>query len=235
MTDKDKNESVEYILSQGLTKPPTFLERITKMFRVLGWRFIFWDLNYSLIFASVTLLGIAVLICFTSMDYHQSVAIGFSPMLFLTIVLFAEISERTCGLFELKQTCHYTSRQITALRCIFYSVAGVAFATIVTAFFTDSVVHFLKLLPLCLVGLFLCATIELLVIRLTRNNWGILVFPIAWIISNVALPSTFREKWEKFLSGLPLTFTITLALVCGLIFIYQINKMLTEENYYVIA
>jgi len=235
MTDKEKNESIEFILAQGFVEPITFRERVLKMFDVLGWRFIFWDLSYSLIFASVTFAGITVLLRYTPMDYQHSFALGLSPMLFLIIMLFAEITERTCGLYEIKQTCRYTSRQITALRCMFYSAAGAVFAIIVAAFCTEGILHFFKLLPLCLGGLFFCATIELSVIRLIRSNWAMIVFPVVWVVTNIMLPFTLKENWEQFISGLPVVFTITFLVLGAVTFMYQTNKMLTEENNYAFA
>jgi len=235
MTEKNKNKSIEFILEQGFVKPPTFWERISKMFNVFGWKFIFWDLTYSLIFVSITLLGTAFLFRHTPMDYENSIAFGFSPVLFLIIVLFAEMTERACGLYELKQTCRYTSRQITALRCIFYSVAGAAFAVIITAFSAENTAHFFRLLPLCLGGMFLCGAIELSVIRLSRSKWAIAVFSALWVFINLVLPFTFGVRWELFLSGLPIAITIIFAITGAAVLIYQINKMLTEENHYVIA
>ena len=221
MMDKDKNASIEYILAQGFVKPPTFWERVLKMFRVLGWRFIFWDLNYSLIFTSVTLLGVVHLFRHAPIDFQYSFVFGLSPKMFLIIVLFAEINERMCGLYELKQTCRYTSRQITALRCICYSVVGVVFAVSITAFSAEDVPNFFRLLPLCLSGLFLFATIELLVIRFSQSKWSIAIFSSVWIFANLALLFIFQEYWEIFLSNLPLAFTIVFAITGALAFAYQ--------------
>ena len=169
------------------------------------------------------------------MDYAYSVALGFSPLLFLLVMLFAEINERACDLYELKQTCRYTSRQITALRCIYYSLAGMAFAVIVATFAAENAIQFFKLLPLCLAGLFLCAAIGLSVIRLSHSKWTIAVFSIAWVCINLTLPLTLGSNWELFLSGLPLAITIAFMVVVAAVFIYQINKMLMEGKQYAIA
>ena len=235
MTDKEKNASIEYILAQGLVKPPTLWERIAKMHRVLGWKFIFWDLSYSLIFVFVTLLSITFMLRHAPMDYSYSVALGFSPVLFLLIMLFAEMNERACELYELKQTCRHTSRQITALRCIYYSLAGVAFASIVAAFTTESIAQFFSILPLCFGGLFLCAAIGLSILRWSHSRWIVAVFSIAWVCINLTLPFALGEYWELFLSGLPLAFTVTFMVAAAAVFLYQINKMLMEGKQYAIA
>lgn len=233
--ESKKNSSIEYIVARGFVKPPTFLERLKKMHRQLGWRFIFWDMNYSIIFSTITLLGIWFIFTHAPMDFRYSVAFGFSPVLFLLIVLFSEMSERACCLYHLKQTYLYTSRQISALRCIYYSLAGVVFAVLVTAFSAGSVVQFSRLLPLCLGGLFLCAVSELAVMRFSRNRWAIAAFSVLWVIVNTALPFTFGARWELLLSGIPATFTIAFAVLGAAGFICQTNKMLTEEKHYAYA
>jgi len=236
MTDNDKSASIEYILSQGFVKPMTFWERFSKMYRILGWKFIFWDFSYSLIFIAITLLGAAYLFSYAPIHSHQySVAVGFSPILFMLIMLFSQINEQSCRLYELKQTCRFTSRQITALRCIFYSVAGAAFAVTITAFSTESAAQFFRLLPLCLGGVFLCATIELSVVRLSHSKWAIVAFSIIWTFANLALPFIFDENWELFLSGLPPAFTIAFAISGVAVLVYQISKMLKVGNRYAYA
>jgi len=236
MTDKEKNASIEFILAQGFVKPQTFWGIVSKMHSVLGLKLIFWDLSYSIIFVFVTLSGMLFLFRHVPMDYFRySVAVGFSPMLFVLITLLAEMNERACGLYELKQTCRYTSRQITALRCIYYSLAGVGFAVIVTAFSSESTASFFRILPLCLGGLFLCATAELSVIRHTRGKWAIIGFSAVWMLINITLPITLGERWETFLSNLPPYLTIVFMIAGAVMFMYQTNKMLTEGNSYVIA
>ena len=235
MTDNDKNKSIEYILAQGFVAPPTLKERIATIHNLFDLKLIFWNLNYSIIFAFVTTLAVLFLFRHAPVDFRYSVAVGLSPLTFLSIVLFAEITERNCTLYELKQTCRYTSRQITALRCICYSIVGVVFAVGITAFSTAGLWQFFRLLPLCLGGLFLFATIELLVIRFLRGNWSVAIFSGMWILANLALPLIFREQWETFLLNLPPTLTATFAIACALSFAYQTNTIFTEENHHVTA
>jgi len=236
MTDSEKNISIEYILAQGFVKPPTLRERVTKMHNVLGWRFIFWDLSYSIIFVMATVFAIAILFRNVSIVYiRNSVAVAFSPMLFVLITLLAEVNERACGLFELKQTCRYTSRQITALRCIYYSLAGVAFSVFITAFSSENATDFFRILPLCLGVLFLCATMELSIIRLSRSKWAVIGFSAIWLFISLALPFALGQRWEVFITRLPLVFTIIFMIAGAVVFMCQTTKMLTEEKNYAIA
>jgi len=126
MNENEKNASIEYILAQGLRKPQTTRSRIIEMIRGIGFRYIFWDTGYSLLFAAVTIAVVAALLTAWPDDYRYTASVAVAPLMFLLIMASAETSERACGLYELKQTCRYTVRQITALRVVCYSAAGVA-------------------------------------------------------------------------------------------------------------
>lgn len=235
MNEKEKNASIEYILSQGLVKPQTARERIAEMLRRIGFRFIFWDTGYSLFFAAVTLAVVLVLFSLAPERYHCSAAVAVAPLLFLLITLFAETSERAGRLYELKQTCRYTIRQITALRVICYSVVGSVFTAIVAAISVDSGYEFFSLFPLCLSALFICAVLGLSAMRFLHGKWVNAVFAAVWVFVNIALPFSLGEKWEAILREMPIAFSVGLAVLGAAVLAYQIAKMLSEGKKYAVA
>lgn len=235
MNEKVKNASIEYILLHGLVKPQTAKERITEMLRTIGFRFIFWDTGYSLLFTAVTLAGILVLFSFAPNNYRCSAAVGVAPLLFLLITLFAETSERACGLYELKQTCRYTIRQITALRVICYSIVGSAFTAVVAAMSATGGYEFLSLFPLCLSAMFICAVLGLSAMRFLPGKWVNAVFSAAWVFVNIALPFSLGEKWEAILRNMPIAISAAFAVFGAAVLAYQISKMLSEVKKYAVA
>ncbi|GBF75671.1 hypothetical protein PA598K_04092 [Paenibacillus sp. 598K] len=235
MNEKEKNASIEYILSQGLGKQPTVKERMEEMLKTMGFRFIFWDKAYSLIFAAVTIVVAFALFMLVPRDYRYSAAIAFAPLLFLLVTLFAETSERACGLYELKQTCHYTIGQIIALRVISYSVVGALFTAVIAAFSVDSTYEFLSLLPLCLSALFICGVLALSAMRFLQGKWGNATFSAVWVFVNLALPFSFGEKWEKIMREMPILISVAIAILGAAALAYQLSKMLSEEKKYALA
>lgn len=235
MNEKMKNASIEYILSRGLVRPQTARERFAEMLRTIGFRFIFWDTGYSLFFAAVTLAGVLVLLCLAPDAYRCSAAVAVAPLLFLLITLFAETSERACGLYELKQTCRYTIRQITALRVVCYSVVGSVFTAVVAAMSVDSGYEFLSLFPLCLSALFICAVLGLSAMRFLHGKWVNAVFAAGWVFVNIALPFSLGEEWEAVLREMPIAFSLAIAVLGAAALAYQISKMLSEVKKYAVA
>ncbi|RKN80610.1 hypothetical protein [Paenibacillus ginsengarvi] len=235
MNPTDKNESIEFILSQGLAGPRTARERMADMVRSLGLRFLFWDTGYSLFFAALTLAGVFVLFSLTPDAYRCTAAVAAAPLLFLAAILFAETSERLGGLYELKQTCRYTIRQITAMRVTCYSVVGSAFTAVIAAVSADNGYEFLSLFPLCLSALFVCAVLALYVQQVLHSNWVHAAFSAAWVIANVALPFALGEKWEAILREMPIALSFVFSVFGAAALAWQLSNMLREVQKHAIA
>ncbi|MDR3310875.1 MAG: hypothetical protein LBS90_05965 [Oscillospiraceae bacterium] len=228
MNDRERDASIDLILSRGLVKPKSAAAVTREMLRGLGLRFIFWDTAYSIIFAVLTLAPIAAVLLITPTERHFTVAFALSPALFLLITAFAETAERAGALYELKRTCRYTVRQITALRIACYSLAGVVYCAAVTAVSANSGAELVRLLTLCLGSLFVCAAASLAVMRNLRRRWVNAVFAAAWLFANTALPARYGAEWETLLSGVPYAVSAAAAAAGIAALILQLKSMLTE-------
>ncbi len=233
MTNKDK--SIEYILDHGLMKPKTVGEQVADIFRSLGWRFVFWDTAYSLIFATLTVAVVFAVFAASPGHYRFSATVAAAPLLYLMISVFTETTERVSRIYELKQTCYYTTRQITALRTACYSIAGAVYTAVLALISMNSSAEFLPMLALGLLALFVCAVPQLLITRLTRCKWANAIYATLWVFVNLALPMRLGEDWEKLLENLPIAVSLSIAAVGALILAYQIYKMLKEVEPYAIA
>lgn len=226
MNEEEKDASIAFILSQGIVKKQTAKDRIAEMLRTIGFRFLFWDKGYSLFFAALATAGALALFILVPSDYRYSAAIAVAPLLFLLVTLFAETSERADGLYELKQTCHYTIRQITALRVISYSVVGSLFTAVIAAISADSRYEFLSLFPLCLSALFICGVLSLSVMRHWHGKWVNGIFSAVWVFGNIALPFSIGKGWESILREMPIVISVALAMLGAVILACQISNML---------
>jgi len=228
MNNEKKNASIEYILSQGLVKPQTARGRVAEMIRIMGLRNIFWDTGYGLFFAAVTFAVVFVIFAATPGEYRRSASVTAAPLLFLLTAVFAETSQRVCGLYELKQTCRYTIRQTTAVRVICYSVAGAVSAAVIAVLGAKGAHEFLSLFTLCLSALFVCSTLSLAILRFIRAKWANAVFSAAWVFANTALTVSLNKVWEAALGGVPAVISAVVAVIGAASFVYQISKMLSE-------
>lgn len=235
MTDNEKAASIDYILRRGLVRPQNCLVQACELFYSLGLRYIFWDTSYSLIFTAVTMAGVTLLPALVSPELRHTAAVGCAPLLFLLIMLFAETTERADGLYELKQTCRYTVAQITALRVMGYSALGVLCSALVTVLSLRSAEGFVSLFMLCLAAMFLCAAVELLILRRTKGKWTLAVFSAVWVFLNLAVPFALGRRWELFLSAVPTAASAAAAMLCAAGLAFQIRRMLTGGRSYAAA
>ncbi|MDR0294282.1 MAG: hypothetical protein LBH95_09055 [Oscillospiraceae bacterium] len=235
MNEREKNASIAYILSQSPLKPRPARARAAGMLRAIGLRYIFWDTGYSLFFAAVTLAAVTALFLAAPGEYRYSAAVAVAPLLFLLTSAFAETSERADGLYELKQTCRYTIRQIAALRVLCYSVAGAAFTAVVAAAGAKDGYEFISLFPLCLSALFACAALSLAAMRFLRGKWGGAAFLAAWAFVSAALPFSLGERWETLLGGTPAAISAVIAVTGAAALAVQLSKMLSEADKYAAA
>jgi hypothetical protein len=218
-----------------LVTPQTAWARIAEMTRAIGLRYIFWDTGYSLFFAAVTLAVVLVLFAFAPDDYRYSASVAVAPLMFILITVFTETSERACGLYELKQTCRYTIRQITALRVVFYSVLGAAFTAVIAVLGAKDAYEFLSLFPLCLSALFVCAALSLTIMRFFHGKWVHAGFSAAWVFVSIMLAFSLNKRWETLLSGTPVLLSVIVALIGAAVLAYQISRMLSEVDKYAVA
>ncbi|MCL2019199.1 MAG: hypothetical protein FWG70_05500 [Oscillospiraceae bacterium] len=235
MNESKKTASIEYILEQGLQKPQKMQTRIAEMARALSFRYIFWDIGYSIFFTAVTVLTVLLMFVFSSADYRYSATVAVAPLLYLLITAFVETSERACGLYEIKQTCRYTIRQITAIRVVCYSLVGAGFTAVIAVMGAENAYEFAAMFPLCLSALFACAALSLIAIRFIKSKWAVAVFSIVWLLASVALPLSHNEVWENFLGHVPITVSIITAIVSIALFFFQVSKMLSEVKTYAFA
>jgi hypothetical protein len=235
MTDREKDASIELILNNGLVKPQTVYRRVREILSSFGLRYIFWDMSYSVCFSAFVLVMLFFALFIVPEKFSHSAAVGFAPALFLLMTFFAETSERTEALYELKQTCRYTIRQITAFRAMCYSAAGIVFTASVAAITANTPHEFITLLPLCLSMLFLCAVIQLSVLRFVRHKWAVAVISAAWVLISVIIPVAFGEQWESLLRNVPVAIGITLAVTSMAALAIQIKTMLMEVKRYAVA
>lgn len=235
MDNKQKEASIEFILSQGLSKPKSMCALISEMVKRLGFRFIFWDASYSLIFAILTVIPILMMLILVPTYFRFTAAVSAAPTLFLLILAFAETAERLGGLYEIKQTCHYTVRQVTALRVMYYSTAGMLYSTGIALFSMENMFEFLSLFMLCLSSLFICAILTLTAMRHISMKWAGIVCATVWATMTLAAPFLLGKKWEDFLKGIPTAVTLGICAIGMALFILELRKMLMEVKPYVVA
>ncbi|GHU43460.1 hypothetical protein FACS1894111_09090 [Clostridia bacterium] len=236
-TQIEKEQSIEIILSKGLKKPRSIWSLFREMHQLLGFRFIFWDTALAFVLSSVVLIAVVFPLIFAPKALSCTILFACSPLLFLIVLFFSEMIEITGSLYELKLTCKYSIRQITAYRIMCFSLLGLIFCIGMTAHQSENIYELLHLFALSLCSFFLCAFVSLFFIRCFARK-ARFAFAISLWFGILCLPALFfGKKWELFLSELPVAVSLGVAILCAVLFLFEIRKFVTanpkEEMTYV--
>jgi hypothetical protein len=229
-TQDEKDRAIENILSKGLRKPQSTWSYFCEIYRHLGLRFIFWDMAQALSMAAITVSGILLLLPVSPEQYKLSILFAFSPLLFVLIVSFSETIERINGLYDLKMTCKYTIQQIMAFRILCFSLFGILFCVGIAATRAEGIHTLFKMLPLSLSALFLCAFLTIFIIRRFTGKWVFALTATLWLGIGFLPFFLFADRWELFLSNLPIFITIGVAVLLCVLFIVEIKKLVTARQ-----
>jgi hypothetical protein len=235
----EKSIAIEAILAKGLIRRKSLFRQLNAFYRNIGLRCIFWDTaDVMLIAFMCTLMFVFVLTeSITQSASFCGILFAISPFLFLLLSLIAEAKERMSGLYELKMTCKYTVRQISAFRMLCFSAAGMAFCGLLSAApcFWDGYQDFWQMLVISLCALFLCSLLMIAVMNRIHRNWSYYAPSIVWALISILPLKLFGERWELFLLHIP--FGIAFGLLCVLVWLYlwEIKKLIFNHEREVIS
>jgi len=212
------------------------------MYNSLGPRVIFWDFKPGILVSVMVAVGYVALGTWPlawiddwinmPLSLYSSLFL-FSPALFIGLTASTEAIERLGGLYDLKMTCRYTIRQITAFRLLSFSLFGTIFTVAGSAVISSmpETGYFMQLFSLALCSLLLCSLLIIHAMRRWHCGW----YLGAAIWTGIgALPIIiFRQAWENLLSHLPPAITLCVAAVAFLLFLREIKIAVqtTKEVY----
>jgi len=237
ISPEERDNAIDAILLKGLTPPAPTWAFLWNMYKSLGLRAIFWDSASSILASLAIAAGYVALGSLPltwiggwinmPLSLYSSLFL-FSPALFIGLTISTEAMERLSGLYDLKMTCRYTIRQITAFRLLCFSLCATIFTVVGSAAINSmpETGYFMQLFSLALCSLFLCS---LLVIH-TMRRWhcGWYLGAAIWTSIGVLPIIIFRQSWESLLSHMPPAITLCVAAIAFLLFLQEIK--ITIQN-----
>ena len=237
--ENEKSVAIETILAKGLIRRKSLFQQLNELYRNIGLRRIFWDITDIMVitFMSTLLLVFVLKDLIAQKSMVFGILFAISPFMFLFLSLITEAKERMTGLYELKMTCKYTIRQISAFRMLCFSGAGMAFSGLisVTLAFWDGNQEFWQILVISLCALFLYSLLMIAAMNRLHRNWSYYVPSIVWALLSILPLKLFGEQWESFLRQVP--FGIALGFLCILVWLYlwEIKQLIYSNEREVIS
>lgn len=233
----EKNETIKKIILIGLKPKKNLFQYMKELFYSIGYRCIFWDTLDCFIFSILGTMALYGLVKLVMIKQPLSMIFAIAPVFYILLTLITEMKEKLSGLFELKMTCKFTIRHITAIRLICFSLLGIVMCTLMSTgvYLSSIALVFWNILIIALLSL-LVTSLAIVVIMIYFSGPKALYISFAVWVMIYILPSViFRNQWEIILSKIPTIVMLFSLLVLGWIYLKAIKRFLTSEKKEVIV
>lgn len=231
--EEEKRRSIQLILDEELPHRKPLQSVIPHLIHTIGLRNLFWGTWDCIFLALLGGITLAILFVVPSAVHIQLLPLGLllvSPAIYGLLHGLTVWKERQIGLYELKMTCCYTLKELTALRMVFFGGASalqdVLFVLCLRQ--TGTALSLLQMLGISLSALFLYGTATLLAIAhsSSRHQWSV---PAVWCGLCMA-PVLFRLDLLEWLMRIPAAVAMAVAGLAVLFFFAQLEHYLSANH-----
>lgn len=232
--EEEKNNSVRFILQEGLPPRKHLQAQSWELIRAIGLRNLFWgtwDCVFLALLGSITL---GLFFAIPSAKHQPLLPLGLllvSPAAYGLLHFLTMWKERQLGLYEIKMTCHYTLIELTALRMAFF---GGASALVDVAFVLcvrqqeEIVLSFFQMLGISLSALFLYGTATLFSLFHIKGRYQWLL-PAGWCAACIA-PAVFHADILGLLMKIPNGVALVAACMAAVLFLAESEHYLSKPK-----
>lgn len=232
LNEEEKKHSIHFIVDNGIPQKKHLQVRIPQLIRAVGLRNLFWGTWDCLFLALLGGITLGVLLAVPAVMYQPLLPLALllvSPAVYGLLHYLTMWKEKQIGLYEIKMTCHYTLKELTALRMAFFGGTS----ALVDAVFVlcigrqaDLTLSFFQMLGISLSALFLYGTATLFLLAHARGRWQ-WVLPTGWCAACI-IPVMFRADILGFLMKIPNAAAIVAALMAAFLFYAESEHYLSK-------
>ncbi|MCM1044670.1 MAG: hypothetical protein NC417_04085 [Candidatus Gastranaerophilales bacterium] len=233
LSEAEKGLAVREIVRKGLVKPRDQFRKLFAIKRICTFRTVLFGAGDCLF------LGILAAVCLwfflTRVDSQVIVCMVFavSPFAYIVSDLLTTWKEHLLQLYDVKMTCRYTIRQISAFRLLYFSgfnlFLNVLLVALLTRFWFSAVI-FWKILGLSFSAVFLYGVI-LVLFQMKGNPYLTSIFPpVLWGMVNALVIAFYGEEVEKMLLGLAGSLVAMIMLVLLGIYLITLFAFFTSKS-----
>lgn len=205
LSEIEKESAIQNIVRRGTVSPADRIKALLDAGKTCPFGVLFFGVGDCLF------LGVLITVClwlfFLQWNTQMILCSVFalSPFAYISSFLLTTWKEHIVQLYEVKMSCHYTIRQITALRMIYFSLGNMFLNTAALLLFVPAraaFIPFWKTLGLSFSSLFLYGVILLLFQIRGSLRLSAAMPPLAWILLNCSVAMYYGERMEKMLLNL---------------------------------
>lgn len=235
-SENEKEQSIQMIIENGLPQQKNLFSALLGLIKNIGFRRIFFGIESYLFLSCICAVAFAAVFALPMDDTHPFRYIGLffvSPFFYFLLHGLTAWKELENETYEIKMTCHYTLRELTAIRMVFFG----GFATILDVLFTGIVwcvpgngMETLQLVGISLSALFLYGVATMTVLIRGWSFYKQFLVPAVWNLLCL-LPLIFHINVEQMILRLPIGVVgiiLTATIFC---YLMQIKRYLCKGGY----
>ena len=221
LSETERNLAIQKIVKKGIITPGDRFRKIMDIKRVCTFRTLFFGVGDCLF------IGLLIAVCLWMLlmqaDSQVIICIIFtiSPFAYISLYALTTWKEHVIQLYEVKMTCRYTFRQISAIRMIYFSGINMILNVLMLFWlltFKLSASLFWKAMGLSFAAVFLYGAI-MLIFQIKGKPYLTAAFPPAlWGTINALVIAFYGERMEQMLLGLAGVLVFITAVVMCLIY-----------------
>lgn len=233
-SEEEKNKSISFILDKGLSQKKNNHIKIPELMGKIGIRNLFWGTWDCIFLALIGGITLATVFILPSVMYKQILPIGLfllSPAIYGLLHFLTIWKEKQIGLYEIKMTCRYSLKELTAVRMAFFggasALSDVLFVLILKRQ-PDVFLSFFQMIGVSLSALFLYGTATLLSLSHARysKQW---IVPVVWCSVCIS-PVLFHVDVMEVLMQIPSAVALAVAFLTALLFFVRLEHYVSKSN-----
>ncbi len=234
ISEEEKNKSIDFIISQGMPRPQTLSNCIPQLFKAVDIRTLFFGVGDCLFLAFLAFAMCIVPFSYTASGGENALCPAvfvFSPVLYGLLHLLTQWKERMSGTYELKMTCRYTLRQLTALRMLLFGGISIIVCVPVTSIFyslSGGAVSLPRLMGVSFSALFIFAAVLLAAFISGKKRYISGVYAVWTAVSVIMLNS--GEKFGSLLLKVPVFLFYLTAVLALSVYLIEVRHYLFDRK-----
>jgi len=152
-----------------------------------------------------------------------------APVLYFSLLAFTSWKERMSGTWQVLSVCRYNLKFITAVRVIIVSLAGAVFLIAITLPLSVYP-EYPRMLGFAFCAMFFYGSFTLLTLMISESKAKQGILPIIWFIVWTFLCLVAPRETEGFLSGIPITILIAVAVGLCALYLFEMRLFVLRST-----
>ena len=239
LSEAELDFAISEIVKKGVIKPSDKFNKMLELRRACTLNTLFFGVSDCFLLGILMAACLWLLLIQAGSQVIICTVFAVSPFAYIAAYFLTSWKEYRLQLYDIKMTCRYTIRQISALRMICFSGTNVCLNVLMLALlmrFQFTVITFWKILGLSFASIFLYGIIMLVFQIKSRPYFTTILPPVLWGIISALVIAFYGEKIERMLLNLAgsLLFIIMVSLFVGYFiatYVFFISNTKEEKNY----